>query len=76
MYRYWNWGTWTFFLDFVIDLAVVYDTFVAVMLLCVCRLSLYLTIISQYRILYSSALEHPIQNQNKMTSSKPPLDCI
>jgi hypothetical protein len=34
-------------LDFVIDLAVVYDTFVSVMLLCVCRLSLYLTIISQ-----------------------------
>jgi hypothetical protein len=36
-----------FFLDFVIDLAVVYDTFVAVVLLCVCWLSLYLTIISQ-----------------------------
>ena len=40
-------GNLDFFLDFVIDLAVVYDTFVAVILLCVCRLSLYLTIISQ-----------------------------
>jgi hypothetical protein len=40
-------GNLDFFLDFVIDLAVVYDTFVVVMLLCVCRLSLYLTIISQ-----------------------------
>jgi hypothetical protein len=43
-------GNLDFFLEFVIDLAVVYDTFVAVMLLCVCRLSLYLTIISQYRL--------------------------
>jgi hypothetical protein len=40
-------GNLDFLGDFVIDLAVVYDTFVAVMLLCVCRLSLYLTIISQ-----------------------------
>jgi hypothetical protein len=39
-------GEMDFFLDFVIDLVDVYDTFVAVMLLCVCRLSLYLTIIS------------------------------
>ena len=62
---------------FMTNRAVVYDTFVGVLLLSICRLFLHLTSSHKYVLcLYLSELEHLIQNHNKITRAKPLLDCI